>query len=228
MSDALRRIAEDLWVADRPLRVAGIPVGTRMSVIRLRDGGLFLHSPVRADAATREALDALGPVRFVVAPSKIHHFFVGEYAAHYPQARICGAPGLAEKRRDVRFHEILGDAAPAAWAAQLEQVLFGGVPSVNEIVFLHRASRTLLLTDLAFHFREPPASLPLRFFLRLTGTHGRFAATRTFRLLMRDRRAARAALERILALDFERVIVTHGEILERGGREALRRAWSWL
>ena len=42
--------------------------------------------------------------------------------------------------------------------------------------------------------------------------------------MMRDRVAARASLQRVLQWDFDRVIVTHGEILEHGGRQAMQSA----
>jgi hypothetical protein len=55
-----------------------------------------------------------------------------------------------------------------------------------------------------------------------------FGPTYLERLLVRDRAAARRSLERILAWDFERVVVAHGAVLESGGREALRAAYTWL
>src|SRR5262245_8407197 len=123
---ALREIAADLWVADRPLKLVVGDVGTRMTVIRLADGSLFLHSPVQLDAATRRALDALGPVRAVVAPCKVHHFFVSDYAAAYPGAELHAAPGLPEKRRDIAFAAVLDDVAPPLWRGQIEQHVFRG------------------------------------------------------------------------------------------------------
>src|SRR5690242_12829448 len=101
---ALEKLDEDLWVAARPLKLIVGDVGCRMTVIRLPSGGLLLHSPVALDPPTRQAIDALGPVRWIVGPSKVHHIFLGEYASAYPDARLVGAPGLAEKRRDLAFH----------------------------------------------------------------------------------------------------------------------------
>jgi hypothetical protein len=72
----LEQLAPDLWVATRPLPLRVGDIGTRMTVIRLGDGSLLLHSPVRIDDATRAAVDALGPVGAVVAPNLHHHFHV--------------------------------------------------------------------------------------------------------------------------------------------------------
>jgi hypothetical protein len=226
--EALTTLAPDLWVATRPLPLAVGDIGTRMTVVRLADGGLFLHSPVRLDDDTRAALDAIGPVRCVVAPSKVHHFFVGAYAAAYPQARLFAAPGLAEKRKDLRFHAVLDDAAPPEWRGTLEQHLFRGTTALNEVVFFHPRSRSLLLTDLAFNMVRPAASLRARLFTRLVGAVGRFGPHRVVRLAIRDRGAARASVQHLLGWDFDRVIVTHGDVLESGGKQRFVEAFAFL
>jgi hypothetical protein len=48
------------------------------------------------------------------------------------------------------------------------------------------------------------------------------------RALVRDRPALRASVERILQWDFDRVVVTHGDVLEHGGKDALRAGFAWL
>jgi hypothetical protein len=223
----LEALGTDLWVATRPLPLAVGDVGTRMTVIRLADGGLFLHSPVRLDDETRSALDALGAVRAVVAPSKVHHFFVGDYVSAYPAAQVWAAPGLPAKRADLAFHDVLGDEGPALWRGQIEQHLFRGAPTINEVVFFHPATRTLLLTDLAFNVVAPVAG-KTRVFYWLIGAAGRFGPHRFVRLLIRDRRAARTSVERILQWDFERVVVTHGAVLEHGGKARFADAFAFL
>jgi hypothetical protein len=223
----LRSLAPDLWVTERPLRFLGVEIGTRMTVARLSDGGLFVHSPVPLDAPARRELDAFGPVRAVVAPNRLHHLFVGAWREAHPDASVYGAPGLAEKRRDLAFDAVLGDEAPPAWAADLDQLVFRAIPLLNEVVFFHRASRTLVLTDIAFNVRRADSWLT-RAVLRLDGAYGRFGVSRIGRAVIRDRRAARAAIDRMLGWDFDRVIVAHGEVLERGGRDALREAFAWL
>ena len=224
---ALRNLAPDLWVADRPLKLFVGDVGTRMTVVRLSGGGLFLHSPVRLDGLTRRALDALGPVRAVVAPSKVHHLFVGDYIAAYPEARVYAAPGLAEKRTDLRFHGVLGNNAPSEWNGEIEQHLFGGAPYINEVVFFHPATRTLILTDLAFNVPADETA-GARIFYWVTGAAGRFGPHRFVRLTIRDRRAARESVDRILCWDFDRVTVTHGDVLEAGGQRRFADAFEFL
>jgi hypothetical protein len=228
--EALRRLALDCWCADRTFKlpIVGAEIGVRMTVIRLHDGGLMLHSPVRLDRDTRDALDALGPVRAVVAPSRIHHLFIVDYRSPYPKARFFAAPGLSEKRTDFRFDELLGDQPPDIWRGQVEQHLFQGAPVLNEVVFFHKASRTVIFTDLVFNIPADKAASAPAFFWIL-GVSGRFGPHRLMRLRgIRDRRAARASVERIMRWDFDRIIMSHGDVLETNGRKCLAEAFLFL
>jgi hypothetical protein len=223
----LLELASDIWIAERPQRFYGLEVGTRMTVIRVADGSLLLHSPVALDPELRGELDSIGRVRFAVAPNRFHHLYAGEVVAAYPEARLWVAPGVERKRPDLEFVGVLGDEAPAEWKDAVDQVFFRGRPFENEVVFLHRSSRTLILCDLAFNF-GPRAAAPARLLMRLLGGYGRFGPSKLDPLLIRDRPAARQSLERILDWDFDRVVVAHGDVLESGGRDALRQGYSWL
>jgi hypothetical protein len=226
-TEALEPLAENLWVATRPLTLWVGDVGTRMTVIRLRGGDLFLHSPVSLDSPLREALDRIGRVRWVVGPSKVHHFYLGEYALAYPEAELCGALGLPEKRRDLRFQRVLDGEPVPGWEGQIQHLLFAGAPRINEVVFLHRSSRTLLLTDLAFNVKSGPGDRA-KLLHWLLGATDRFGPHRLVRSMIRDREAARRSVAEILSWDFDRVVVTHGEVLEHGGQLALRAGFAWL
>lgn len=224
----LRQLDDALWIAEQPLRFYGVELGTRMSVVRLRDGGLFLHSPIRLEPDLRHALARLGPPRAAVAPNRLHHLFINDYRTAFPGIRLYAAPGLAKKRPDLQVDGVLdGDDAPPAWAADIDQALVRGYPILNEVVFCHRASRTLLTCDLVFNF-QADAPLLTRLAVVLLGGYGHFGPTWIERMLIRDRAAARASLERILSWDFDRIVLAHGHILERGGHAALREGYAWL
>jgi hypothetical protein len=224
---SLESLAPDLWVARRPLPLVVGDVGSRMTVVRLRDGGLVLHSPVRADDETRAALDALGPVRAVIAPNLHHHFFVGGWARAYPDARVHGAPGLARKKPDLRVDAELGDAPPPEWRGELDQHVFRGAPAFSEVVFHHRASRTAIFTDLVFNVPRGGGA-GARLFYWLVGAEGRFGPHRIVRLGIRDRRAARASVETLLAWDVERIVMSHGEVIGADARAHLAAAFAFL
>jgi hypothetical protein len=223
----LERLDQDLWTAAAPFRVGGLELGVRVTALRLADGGLFLHSPIHYTEELRAALEPLGPVRFLAAPNKVHHLHLAGWKLAFPEAKLWGPVGLPDKRKDLRFDGVLVDRPEPAWADRIDQLQFYGAPHTNEVVFLHRPTRTLLLTDLAFNIRGPVNRLT-RAYLRIGGCHGRLATTLIMRLVVRDKKAARESLERICQWDFDRIVVCHGDVLEHGGPGALREAFAWL
>ena len=227
MPRPLKQLAENLWIAERPQTFYGLPVGTKMTVFRLPGDRLLLHSPVELDAGLRAELDALGRVAYAVAPNRVHHLYAGKVADAYPGTRLWIGPGLERKRPDLVFEAILTDEAPEEWRGEVAQVFFRGRPYENEVTFFHRPSRTLVLCDLAFNF-GPRSPQPTKFLMKLIRSYGYLGPSKLDPWLIRDRRAARESLERILAWNFDRVIVAHGDVLESGGHEVLRRGYSWL
>lgn len=216
-----------LWTVRRPQRFFGIEMGTRMTACRLADGGLWIHSPVAPDPALAAALEALGPVRAVVAPSKLHHLYLPAFAARFPGAPVFGSPGLPAKRRDIAFAGVLGDAPEAVWAADLDQCVVRGNRILDEVVFLHRTSRTLIVADLC---EEGNADWPWlsRIGARIAGIYGRHAPPRDMKWLFRhDRAATRRTVEHILSWDFDRMILSHGSLVHTGAKEIFRRAFAF-
>jgi hypothetical protein len=221
----MRRVDEGIWVHEEPLRFHGLEVGRRMVVIRLRDGALWVNSPAPLGADLRAELDRLGEVRFVTPASTLHgHLFMEEYAAAYPHAELFAVPGLERKRPELEFAGVLGDEPDPRWGDDIDQTVFRGIRRIIdlEVEFLHRPSRTLVLADLAFHIGDG-WPLSTRAVARIAGVRNRLAPMPDFRLAVRDREAAGHSLERILSWDFDRVIVGHGDIVERGGRELFER-----
>jgi hypothetical protein len=217
----LRRLHENLWTLDLPLRMpGGIQLGTRTTIVRLADGSLFLHCPGPIEEDDFQEIAKLGSVRHIVAANLFHHLYVKQAVDRYDGATLYAPPNFEQKLPDLDY-QTLTDDAPAAWKGELEQVAIAGAPSLNEIVFVHEASRSLLLTDLCFNMQHSDSRIT-RVTLRLMGAYRRFGPSRLARSFMKDKAAVRTGVERILELDFERIIVTHGDIVETGGRETLR------
>ncbi|MGF1468671.1 MAG: DUF4336 domain-containing protein [Sandaracinaceae bacterium] len=228
----LEPLTSDLWVVNRPLRFLGVSVGTRMTVARLADGGLALHSPVEIDDDLAAALARLGPVRMLVAPNRFHHLYLAAAAARYPDAEVLGVPGLERKRPDVAFSRLLteaGELDAAIGHAPFTGVgaLFPwGVEDFEEQLFLHAPSGTLVVTDSAYCF-GPDDPAPTRFAMWMLGAYGRLGPSRLEAWGSR-RAEVEAALEPILAWDFDRVIPAHGRVVETGGKAAFRAGYEWL
>jgi hypothetical protein len=212
---------------ERRLRLPpGVVMPTNMTIVRLRSGGLALVSPVVIDDTTRAQVEQLGRVEALVAPNSFHYVFLAASQRAFPEAKVFLAPGLDQRIAGLPGGTTLADDAPPRWQGDLETLVFGPVQGLSEVVLLHAASRTLILTDLAFHLVRIDAALD-RVVWRLSGVPARFGTSRTGRMsLLRDKRAARPYLERIRALDFERVVVGHGEPLETEARREFERAFA--
>lgn len=215
----LRQLDANLWALDQPLRVGPLQLGARTTVLRVASGDLVIHSPGPSPENWVAEVEKLGAVRGIVAPNALHHLFLPECARQFPDATVYAAPGVAAKQPSVSC-EPLTETAPRIWADELAQHAVGGMPKVNEFAFFHGASRSLLLTDLAFNICSSN-SLITRLGMRVNGAYGRLAMTRMGRSMVADRAAFRRSVEAILAWDFDRVIVAHGDVVETGGREAL-------
>jgi hypothetical protein len=222
----LTKIDEGLWTADAPHLFFGLHLGTRMTVVKLREGGLLLHSPVPMTEARCVEIDALGPVRHIVCPNLFHHMYAGPWVAAYRDAVLHAPEGLAKKRPDLLIHSTLSAVPHADWEDDLIPVAIDGC-LLGETLFVHPRTRTLLSSDLVENF-ETSDHLPTRLYLKLSGVHGKIGWSRLLRVLYRDHAMARASLNRLLAHDFDRIVVAHGRVVERGGKDAVRAAFTWL
>ncbi len=223
----LQELDRDLWIVEQPLRFLGLEVGARMTVLRLHDDRLVLHSPIQYSPELGGAIEKLGSVDWVVAPNRLHHLYVSEWYDVFPRSVMLMAPGLADKRPDLSDAETLSSKASEEWAGVLDALPINGFPLANEYVFFHRPSATLIISDLAFNFGEDCPTMT-RLIIRLSGGLGRLAPTPMERLLIRDRAAFRASLKALFEWPFDRVIVAHGDVVESNGREALMQGYEWL
>jgi Domain of unknown function (DUF4336) len=227
----LSEFGAKIWIAEGPVVRfwAGFPYPTRMAAIRLDDGDLFIWSPVALTPELKRAVDALGHVRHLVSPNLLHHLFLKEWKAAYPASRLYAPPGLAKRRKDIAFDAELGDQPEPAWQAEIDQVAMRGSVAMTEIVFFHRASATAIFADLVQNLPRDWIGGWRGLAMRLDGvTAPNPGAPREWRLSFIHRRAARAAIDRILAWPVERVLIAHGEPQRSDGAAFVRRAFSWL
>ena len=197
---------------------------TRALAVRLPGGALAVISPP-PDAEARRDVAALGPVRFLVAPNSFHYVGLASWAAAFPGAQVLLAPGLRTRRPELPAGDEIRDGAESPFASVLAHAVLGPLRGVSEVAFLHRPSRTLILTDACFHMREAARTRD-RLALRALGAWQRFGPSRTARtILLRDRAAVADWIERLCRWDFGRIVVAHGEVLEAAGPPVLREAF---
>lgn len=207
-------LADDLFVQEAEIRFYGVRLQTRMAVVRLSGGRLLLYSPIALDAGLRAELDALGQVAFLVAPNKIHHLALADYRSAWPAARLLAPPGLPERRPDLDFDAVLGEAPEPGWEGELELAVTGGNVFFAEALLLHRRSRTLLVADLVENIRREHTTATGLLLARLFGVPARPVASPEFRLYTHDAERAAAALAVARRWDFERIFLCHGTLVE--------------
>jgi len=229
MSDVLRAFGKGIWFADgATVSYYGFDYPTRMVLIQLSEGQLFVWSPIALSGKLQRDIAALGTVSFLVSPNRLHHLFLQEWKAAYPRALAYASPGLRNKRPDIVFDGELGDLPESAWAPDIDQVVVGGSP-LTEVEFFHHPSRTVIFADLIQNFQPDCFKGWRAIVARLDGICApNPGAPREWRLLFYNRRIARSAMRRILTWPIERVLVAHGEPILLDGKTFLRRAFKWL
>jgi hypothetical protein len=226
----LESIGEEIWLVEGPtVSFFGFPYPTRMAIVRLSESRLWVWSPVALAGDLHSEVEKLGTPRYLVAPNKLHHLYLGEWQKVWPEARLYGAPGLARRRRDLRFDAELGDEPPAEWRDEIDQTIFRGTFAMQEAVFFHRRSSTALVCDLVQRF-DPAFLPPLRRFVMiadgLVGPRG--STPREWRATFWNRRAAGRALARALAWQPKQLVIAHGEWARDHGADVLRTGLRWL
>jgi len=226
----LEPFGPSLWIADGPtVPFYGFPYPTRMALAKLADGGVWVWSPVALTPALAGAVEAIGPVREIVSPNKIHHLFLAAWAERWPEARVHAPPGLARRKPELRFDAELGDAPDPAWAGEIDQTVFHGSLFMEEVVFFHRPSRAAIVCDLVQ--RHDPATLRgwKGWLMRLDGLVGERGSTpREWRASFLRRGPARAARDALLAWRPERLVIAHGACAHEGASAILADALAWI
>ncbi|MGA7782200.1 MAG: DUF4336 domain-containing protein [Paraburkholderia sp.] len=233
----MKRVAEHLWVVDGPIIRFGMPwpkmpFPTRMTVVRLAGERLFVHSPTRLTPELKSEIERIGRPCYIIGPNRFHYWSISDWRTAFPDAYVYLAAGVKEHAGNhIRFHGLpLCGAIGYLWDADLA-TLPVSCAHMTEVEFFHYPSRTLILTDLIQNF-EPRKlnSFAMRTLTRLGGVQDPDGQMpRDMRLVfMKQRAELRAAIEKMLQWNPERIILAHGRWYEKDGAKELRRAFRWL
>lgn len=201
-----------------------------MAVARLPDGGLWIWSPIALSEELGREVQALGSVKHIVSPNRLHHLFLQDWALRWPDAMIHAPPGLARRRPDLHFDVDLAHQPDGASLADvIDQVVFRGSIAMEEVVFFHRESRTAILGDLIQRFPESAARGWKGAIMRLAGLVGEHGSTPPdWRASFLRRSRARAARDAVLAWNPERLLIAHGECAQTGATAIIAAALAWI
>ena len=237
--NTLKPVAENIWIVDGPIIHMqqfglNVPFPTRMTIIRLGDGSLFLHSPTSPDESLLKSIDGLGPVKHLVSPNKIHYASIHPWSQHYPDAKCWASPGVRERTEkhgiEIHFNQNLTDSPEEIWASELDQLIFRGGRFMDEVVFFHKSSRTLILADLIENFERSKLKEPIGWLVKLAGNldpDGKLPIDLRMTYWGRHKIACKY-LRRMIDWQPERIILSHGRWYEKNGAKELKRAFRWL
>ncbi len=228
----LNQIGDEIWIHEgNTVNFYGIPFPTRMTVVRLKDGSLWIHSPNKLNDALKREISDLGIVKYLIAPNKLHHLFLHEWIKAFPNALKYASPGLSRKRKDIQFDWELTDKAEKEWRAELEQVIFRGSPAMEEVVFYHKSSKTLILTDLIENFNPSTLNWWQRAIANFAGIvhpNGKMPIDWRASFMFGDKNKARQSLNAMLSWMPQNIVLAHGECIFGNGTEFLAQSFSWL
>jgi hypothetical protein len=210
--ELLQKIDENIWYCNHLLKKFPMVFNIRMVVVRLASGGLWLHSPVPIGDKLFKQINCFGKVEHIVAPNCFHHLFAYEAKGLYQDSVLWAAPGLSEKKKEIKFDAVLNEQQPV-WGDCLEFEHVGGMKKMNEVVFLHKPSKTLICSDFVFNITEESNFL-MKMLWRLAGTYKKFGQSRTWRFLVSNSFDEVYSVNKILKWDFLRIVMAHGEIKE--------------
>lgn len=228
----LQAFAKNAWIVDGPnVRDMGVVFTTRMTVVRLSSGSLWVNSPVSVPFDTLKRITELGRVRYLIAATPRHIWRLEGWHALFPKAQLWrprSSPFELKKGR-LRFTDILGDKPPQGWADDFDQLAFKGNPLIEEVFFFHKKSRTLILDDLIQIHPIVKGKLFRNALFKLMGvTYPHGGVGLDMRLSFINRSLARRSLEKLLAWDFDKLIIAHGDCIEQDAKSFVERAFRWL
>ena len=226
----LERICADVWIAEGPeVSFVGIPYPTRMGVVRLPSGKLWIWSPIALDEELATALAQLGEVAHLVEPNLLHHLALAAWQERWPEARAYAPPGLAKRYPSLRFHAELQDEPIPEFEGVIKQVVVRGSFFMEEVLFLHAPSGTLFVGDLVQKHDPKDFNTWQRLVMKADGMVGPKGSTpREWRATFLRREQARAAVRKAIAWGPERMVIAHGDWVHARGGEALRSSLRWL
>lgn len=223
----LQPLANNIWLAEgETVRFYGMPYSTRMVVVRLANGELWLHSPIGWSPALAEELAQLGPVAYLLAPNALHHLYLAQWQQQWPEAALYATSGVQKKRPELHYQGCLSEPQHWPWQAEIAQQAIKSSKVMEEVVFFHRPSATLIVTDLIENFAPEHFRCWQRPIARLCGILTPGSTPLDWRLSFSKSQAAEEFAQ-LHAWQPQRIIPAHGEWIDQDAPAFLRRALAW-
>jgi hypothetical protein len=226
-----RSLGDRLTVIEGPIvKDFGMPFPTRMTVAVLADGSVWLESPVPVSYETLTRLTELGPIRYLVANTPRHVWRLDQWHELFPEAELWAARSTPAtlKHSKLPLTGTLSDQPVTGWATDLDQEAVAGSRFIEEVCFLHKPSRTLIVGDLIQVHELQPRKAFSNAIKRAGGVAGPAGGTSVdIKLSYWDRQALRASVERLLSWEFDNLVLAHGPCLTGNAKPFVENAFAW-
>jgi hypothetical protein len=219
-------VPDSIWATERPVWFGGVRIRSRTTVVRLSGGALWVHSPCPPTDDVCAALDALGEVRWIVVPNRFHHLQTPATAARYPKALVVGPKTVQARNPDVSLAMGTDDPEYLRSTPELTAVQLRGVPFLDETVFFHPASGSLIAADLLVSACARD-HWTWRMAARIWGRYEKVRTPPDVRMKTRANTAVAESIAQMRALPLQRILVAHADPITDRPVEQLAEAWSF-
>lgn len=226
----LKEIDDNIWnLEGDEITMLKIPFHTRMTIIRLPNKKLWLHSPVALNSKRINTIKKLGEVSYIIAPNTFHHLFIEDWLKEFPLAKLWGVKKLPEKRPDLDFSGVLKNIPEQEWKEEIDQLYFQGSKILTEVVFFHKQSKTIIMTDIIQNHDRSQEKMFWKIVKRIDGILSpNGGVPKDLRVTIRDKKIARESFNKLMSWDFERLIIGHGLCIESNAKEFVSSKFKWL
>ena len=232
----LKQIGENIWIVDgneihMSFKLFKVPFTTRMTVVKLDNNKLWIHSPIAFNKELDEKIKELGEIEHIVAPNKYHYSYVLDWYKHYPDAKVWLAKGVSTKLKiDERENFVsLDNISKTSWSEEIYFTPFRGSIAMEEIVFFHKKSSTLILTDLIESIEVNKLPLLYKLVFKFgDNKYPKFRTSRDLRSSFIFKKQAKDSYSKIESWKPDKIVFSHGKIILENGTEKLKEAFYWL
>jgi len=202
-----------------------------MTIVKLRDGAIWIESPVPVSSKTLEEIKDLGPVKYLVAATPRHVWRLDNARKQFPDAQlwVCQPTRLTLQHGELPITGTLTDTPPPDWADDFEQLAFKGNRFLSEVLFYHKKSHTVIINDLIQMNKKVKGKPLTNFIFRIAGVlYPKGGVSRDLKMSFTDRDSARQSLEKLLSWDFNKLIIAHGDCIETDAKAFVEEKFRWL
>ena len=221
--NTLHPFGDNIWAVRIDLNMGPINISTQMTIVRLPDQSLILLSPVTINSTLKAAINALGTVSHIVSPNNFHHLYANDAILAFPNAQYVCSNSLSKRIKSLPQHIDLHTLSTSTWQNQLEIIRVSPSHMGDEVVFFHKESKTLIITDL-FQCITGKVNVATRIFACLAGVRNNFGISRLFKTMIKNKQEFKDSFEHMQRWEYNTVLLPHNTNITKDAKQAVQHA----